>query len=266
MAHPMIDRLRPVPLYHQLKELLQDRMELGEWPPGSRIPTEKELAATYMVSQITVRQALARLASEGLVERCQGRGTFVCQASVSHDLLRLAGFSDGLARSGVEVETRLLSATEATASEGVARRLNMAYGEPVIKIVRVRSRDGTPIALQTSHLNATLCRPLLGRDLERESLFRLLTEVCGLELVRAEEAVSAVAVDDYEAEILSVASGSPALLIQRTTYDRRGRPVEFVKSVLRGDKCKFTVTLDAEPKARDAGVDGQRLGLQTKLS
>lgn len=272
MAHPQIDRSKPVPLYHQLKELLQDRIELGEWHPGSRIPTEKELAVEYGISQITVRQAMAKLSAEGLVERRQGRGTFACQASVSRDLLRLAGFSDGLARSGVEVETKLLAAGKGAASAGVARRLGVAPGQPVIRIVRVRSREGIPMALQTSHLDYALCQPLLGHDLEKESLFRLLTEVCGLEFVRAEEVVSAVAVDDYEAGILSVASGSPALLVQRTTFDRKGRPVEFVKSVLRGDRCRFALTLEAEPKARDATkaldtmVDGQRVGLETHLS
>lgn len=269
MAHASVDRSKPVPLYHQLKELLQERIELAEWPPGTRIPTEKQLAAAYGVSQITVRQALARLASEGLVQRFQGRGTFVAQPSVAQDVLRLAGFSDSYAQAGATVETRLVEAGVVEATEGVRRRLKLAAGESVVRIARLRLNQGVPVSLQTSYLPQDLGRELLGRDLERESLFRLLTEVFGVVPARAEEVISAVAVDDYESGILLVSPGAPALLLQRTTYDQRGRPVEFVKSVLRGDKCKFTLTLNAElPAGEPTGgpLDGQRVGLQTRVS
>ncbi|MEW6226783.1 MAG: GntR family transcriptional regulator [Bacillota bacterium] len=260
MARPMVDRAKPVPLYHQVKESLRERIEALEWPPGSRIPTEKELAAEYGVSQITVKQALARLATEGLVERYQGKGTFVSQPSVVQDILRLAGFSAGFARAGVEIETRLISAGVVAASEGIARRLQTSEGGSVIEVRRVRLTGGTPICLQTSYLSYTLCRPILDRDLSRESLFCLLTEVCNLDLVRAEESLSAVTVDDYEAKILLVAPGSPAFLVQRTTFDRNGTPVEFVKSILRGDKCRFTVTLSAEAKVNQVETEGQAMG------
>ncbi len=259
MVHSGVDRAKPVPLYHQVKESLRERIEAGEWPPGSRIPTEKELAAEYGVSQITVRQALARLATEGLVERCQGRGTFVSQPSVVQDILDLGGFSAGLASSGVEIETQLLGATVVAASEGVARHLKVAQGAPVIEVRRVRLTGGVPISLQTSYMPSELCRPILDRDLARESLFSLLTEVCGLELVRAEEVLSAITVDEYEAKVLLVAPGSPAFLVRRTTFDRNGRPIEFVKSVLRGDRCKFTATLTTRAK----GMTGTGIGAGT---
>ena len=278
MVHPGVDRAKPVPLYHQVKESLRERIEAGEWPPGSRIPTEKELAAEYGVSQITVRQALARLATEGLVERCQGRGTFVSQPSVVQDILDLGGFSAALASSGVEIETQLLGATVVAASEGVARHLKVAQGAPVIEVRRVRLTGGVPISLQTSYMPSELCHPILDRDLAHESLFSLLTEVCGLELVRAEEVLSAITVDEYEAKVLLVAPGSPAFLVRRTTFDRNGTPVEFVKSVLRGDKCKFTAALTPRAKGmtgtglgagtttNHAGTGEQAVGIKTQVS
>ena len=278
MVHPGVDRAKPVPLYHQVKESLRERIEAGEWPPGSRIPTEKELAAEYGVSQITVRQALARLATEGLVERCQGRGTFVSQPSVVQDILDLGGFSAALASSGGEIETQLLGATVVAASEGVARHLKVAQGAPVIEVRRVRLTGGVPISLQTSYMPSELCHPILDRDLAHESLFSLLTEVCGLELVRAEEVLSAITVDEYEAKVLLVAPGSPAFLVRRTTFDRNGTPVEFVKSVLRGDKCKFTAALTPRAKGmtgtglgagtttNHAGTGEQAVGIKTQVS
>ncbi|HHY31396.1 MAG TPA: GntR family transcriptional regulator [Firmicutes bacterium] len=255
MVHPGIDRAKPVPLYHQLKESLRERIEAGEWSPGSQIPTEKELAAEYGVSQITVRQALARLVTEGLVERCQGRGTFVSQPSLVQDILDLGGFSAGFASAGVGIETRLLGAGIVPASEGVAKHLKLNQGSPVIEVRRLRlTGNGVPISLQTSYMPSDLCRPVLERDLARESLFTLLTDVCGLELARAEEVLSAVAVDEYEAKILLVAPGSPAFLVRRTTFDKNGTPVEFVKSVLRGDRCKFTATLTPRANGRASGM------------
>ncbi|MDI7247212.1 MAG: GntR family transcriptional regulator [Bacillota bacterium] len=262
MVHPGVDRAKPVPLYHQVKESLRERIEAGEWPPGERIPTEKELAAEYAVSQITVRQALARLASEGLVERCQGRGTFVSQPSVVQDILDLGGFSAGLASAGIEIETRLLGAGIVAASEGVSQRLKVAQAASVIEVRRVRLTAGVPISLQTSYMPCELCRPILDRDLARESLFSLLTEACGLELVRAEEVLSAVTVDEYEAKVLLVTPGSPAFLVRRTTFDRNGTPVEFVKSVLRGDRCKFTATLTTRAK----GKTGTGIGAGTRTN
>lgn len=262
----VVDRTAPVPLYHQLKESLRERIEALEWAAGSRIPTEKELAAEYSVSQITVRQALARLAAEGLVERYQGRGTFVSQLSIVQDILYLAGFSDGFARAGVQVDTHLISAGTVAASEGTAGRLKLAQSEPVIEVRRVRLTGGTPICLQTSYLPCSLCRSILQRDLGRESLFRLLTDMCKLDLVRAEETLSAVTVDDYEAKTLLVASGSPAFLVQRITFDRSGTPVDYTKSVLRGDKCRFTVTLSADAKVNHAESEEQRVGVKTRVS
>ncbi|MGE5585675.1 MAG: GntR family transcriptional regulator [Bacillota bacterium] len=278
MVHPGVDRAKPVPLYHQVKESLRERIEAGEWPPGERIPTEKELAAEYAVSQITVRQALARLASEGLVERCQGRGTFVSQPSVVQDILDLGGFSAALASAGIEIETRLLGAGIVAASEGVSQRLKVAQGASVIEVRRVRLTGGVPISLQTSYMPCELCRPILDRDLAHESLFSLLTEACGLELVRAEEVLSAVTVDEYEAKVLLVPHGSPAFLVRRTTFDKNGTPVEFVKSVLRGDRCKFAATLTARAKGKTgtgigagtttnhAETGEQTVGIKTQVS
>ncbi|HHX26493.1 MAG TPA: GntR family transcriptional regulator [Firmicutes bacterium] len=266
MDTQLIDRSKPVPLYHQVKDSLRERIEAHEWEPGMKIPTEKELAAEYDVSQITVKQALSRLAMEGLVERYQGRGTFVCQPKLVQDILTLAGFSASFAQAGIEIETRLIGTAVIPASEGIAQRLSIDPGESVIEVRRVRLAKSIPVCLQTSYLPYTLCHLLLGRDLAKESLFNLLKEICDLDPARAEEALNSVSVDDYEARILMVTAGSPAFLIRRTTFDRSGAPVEFAKSVLRGDRCKFTVSLNADVRGNPREVKGNLIGIKTQVS
>ena len=198
--------------------------------------SEKELAAEYGVSQITVKQALLRLVQEGLVERRQGSGTYVFRPSLVHKVSDFGGFSTALARSGVDVETRLIEASGSLANEAIARRLSLRQGDGILIIRRLRVVASEPISLQTSYLPDTLCHELLARDLERESLFMLLTEVCHLNLGRAEETLSAERVDGYESNMLRVPPDSPAFLVRRVTYDTRGVPVEYAKSILRGDR------------------------------
>ena len=129
MESQLIDRSKPVPLYHQVKDSLRERIDAHEWEPGMKIPTEKELAEEYGVSQITVKQALSRLSMEGLVERYQGRGTFVCQSPLVQDILTLAGFSASFAQAGIEIESRLIGTAVIPASEGISRRLSIDPGE-----------------------------------------------------------------------------------------------------------------------------------------
>ncbi len=266
MDTQLVDRSKPVPLYHQVKDSLRERIEAHEWEPGMKIPTGKELAAEYGVSQITIKQALSRLDMEGLVERYQGRGTFVCQPPLVQDIFTLAGFSASFAQAGIEIESRLIGTAVIPASEGIARRLSIDSGESVIEVRRVRLAKNIPVCLQTSYLPHKLCCPILDRDLAKESLFELLKETCNLNPAWADEALNAVTVDDYEARILMVPPTSPAFLIRRTTFDKSGAPVEFAKSVLRGDRCKFTVSLNAETTRNGRELKEGLIGIKTQVS
>ncbi len=258
-----VDRNKPIPLYHQVRESLRDRIEADEWAVGERIPAEKELAIQYGVSQITIKQALQHLAREGLVNRMQGKGTFVSRP-LTRNIPELVGFSAGFAQLGVEIETQVISKEIIKPGQGTVRRLQLQPGELVIELQRLRLKQGTPICLQTSYLVHDLCRPLLNYDLGRESLFDLLSKVCNLELVKAEETLNAVAVDDYEGKVLQIPEGSPAFLARRITFHKTGQPVEYVKSILRGDQCKFTAKLSMSTPNSKMQLQGQSLDIKSK--
>lgn len=258
----LVDRNKPIPLYHQVMESLRDRIEAEEWVVGEQIPAERELAVQYGVSQITIKQALQHLAREGLVNRIQGKGTFVNRPLI-RNIPDLMGFSAGYAQLGVEIETQLISKEVIKASKGITKRLRLRPEELTIELQRLRLHQGIPVCLQTSYLSYDLCQPILNYDLDRESLFDLLARVCNLELVRAEETLNAVAVDDYEAEVLQIPAGSPAFLARRLTFHKTGQPVEYVKSILRGDQCKFIAKLSASASNSRMEVEGQCLDIKS---
>ena len=148
----MIVREPGTTVHGQIEDWLAEAIGAGRLMPGDRMPTEQNLAAWLGVSRMTLRHALATLARRGLVNRAVGRngGTFVAQAKLEQDRTTLAGFSEQLRRHGMVAGARVLSAAERPARPGVAAALEIAAGDPVCEIRRVRLGDGHPIAVECS--------------------------------------------------------------------------------------------------------------------
>lgn len=233
----------PIPLYYQLKQILRERIESGDWPAGFAIPAERELCGEFGVSRATVRQAISGLVNEGLLKREQGRGTFVCRPKVEQGLLRFYSFSEDMREKGLDPKSKVISVGVTRATRGVAKQLGIAPGEEVVKLTRLRIAAGEPLILETSWLPRSVCPGLEKEDLESATLYGLLRERYGLRLAKAREVFEPVLIDEYEAEHLGVKPGSPALLLERMTYGADGAPVELCKGVVRGDRCRYYVEL-----------------------
>src|SRR6185437_14824576 len=177
-------------------------------------PTEKDLAAWFGVSRMTLRHALAELARRGLVTRTAGRGggTFVAAPKLEQDLTTLAGFSEQLRRHGMVAGARVLSARSRPAGPVAARR--------------VRLGDGRPIALERSLFPAARFPGMLEFRLDG-SLYELLEVRYGLRPHRARESLEPVTAGVREAEALDVAEGAPLMQVERIAYARSGEPLEF---------------------------------------
>jgi GntR family transcriptional regulator len=228
-----IDLRSPVPKYYQLKEIIRDMIEKQELGPGQAIPPERELCERYGVSRMTARQAVMELVNEGLLYRVQGLGTFVAEAKVPQDTGRLTSFTQDMRERGMEVSSTVVGIGEEAAGPVVARLLRIDPGDRIIRVRRVRNADGKPMALETSHLLYEVAKSILDVDLSERSLYEELGKA-GVRIVEAEQSYEAVLVNEVESEHLGVPVGSPALLIERVTYDAKGRPFEYVKSVYRG--------------------------------
>lgn len=241
-----IYRNSPVPRYHQLKEILRERIRSGEWKPGDLIPSERELSETYGISRMTARQAITDLVNEGVFYREQGRGTFVTQNRITQQLLRLTGFTEDIRARGQRPATQLLSATMCPADEIAAERLRVNVGQPVFCLQRLRLADDEPLAIEESHLNFNGCDSLVDEDLENNSLYYLLETKYGLPLMEAEQELEAGLAGEEEAETLQIPVGSPVLFTRRTTYTDRNRPVEYATSVYCGAKYTFYTRLQRD--------------------
>jgi GntR family transcriptional regulator len=239
------------PVWAQIEERLAERIEGGHLGTGERLPPERELAEWLGVSRMTVRQALGALAARGLVERGVGRGTFVrAPGKVVHDLSGALGFTERLGRQGLEAGAELVSAAEEGAPDAVAAALELEPGAPTLRVQRVRSAAGRPLALEDSWLPADRFPGLLERDLVG-SLYALMRDGYGLEPAEAVERLEPVVARAHEAALLDVPEGAPLMLVERVARASGGIAVEFARDRHRGDRSRFVVhTLPVAAHAR----------------
>jgi GntR family transcriptional regulator len=211
------------PLYQQIKGLITQSLESGEWKPGEIIPSEVELAARYKVSQGTVRKAIDELAADNLLVRRQGKGTFVATHNEDRAQFR---FLRLLADDGVEHPhiSKLLECKRMRASAEIARQLDLKPAEPVVLIRRLLQFDGEDTVLDEIWLPGNVFR---GLTLERLSEYKgPLYAMFETRMIRASEKIRAVAADPAVADLLHVPPGFPLLSVERVSYTYGDRPVE----------------------------------------
>jgi len=215
------------PLYVQVKDLVVRRMVAGEWKPGEALPSEQGLAAEFRVSQGTVRKALDELAQQNLVERRQGKGTFVAAHTPERALFHFFHIVDDRGDRALP-DSRVLRHRTARASRAEAARLGLAAGDPVIRIERLRLLGGRPAIHERITLPAGLFPGFdpAAMPLPNE-LYLHYERVHGVTVARAVERLKAVAASAEEARALGLAPGAPLLEIDRLATTLDGRPVEW---------------------------------------
>lgn len=229
-----------VPKYFRLKEDL--RRQIADLEPGSPIDPERVLSDRYGVSRTTVRQALHELTVEGRLVRRQGRGTFVAKPKMAQEL-RLTSYSEDITAQGRRPTSRLLANSYVPATTEVAAHLGVPVGAPVLRMERLRLADGEPMAVEAVHLDGGRFPSLQSELGDDVSLYRLLYERHQVELVEAVETIETAMASPAEARLLQTDTGSPLLLLTRASWDRTGRPVEFVNSLYRGDRYRLVARL-----------------------
>jgi GntR family transcriptional regulator len=234
-----LDRTSVLPLYHQIKERIRERIAKGEYGADDRVPSENELASHYSVSRNTAKQAIAELVTEGILFREQGRGTFVSAKKMFLGLGERLSFNDQVKDSGKQLTTRILAQKEMSASLDTAQVLAIDLHDPIFVLRRMRYLDENPFSLQVSFIPKALCPNLLDYDLENHSLFDVLSKHFDLVPLKAEEYLEVQPASDYESEPMHVAKGTPLYHLHRITYDTEGRVMEVVRTYLPIDSCRF---------------------------
>lgn len=215
------------PLYKQIKQLLVEGLDQGEWKPGEPIPSEFDLAARFQVSQGTVRKAIDELAAEHLLVRRQGKGTFVAthhEPRAQFRFLRIVPDEGEV----VPAQSRFLECRRQRAAADIARSLDLKTGDAVVFIRRLLLFDGTPIVLDDIWLPGSTFKGLTADRLAEYHgpLYGLFETEFGTRMIRADERLRAIAAGATEAQLLEVEPGAPLLLVERVSYTYGERPVE----------------------------------------
>lgn len=248
----MSDLLRPPvrPLHRQIEEWLRGRIDGGELRPGDAIPTEQALSERFDVSRAPVRQALAVLTFDGLIQRFPGRGSFVARPKIGQALNTLRGLAEELREQGLEPEVEVLDVAWTAPSREARLALRLASGDaPVLRLDRRVRVDGQPLLWDRSYFAGRPALPDDRQELGRLPLFSLI-ESDGVVVDEAEQTIEAVAASHVVAGHLDVPPGSPVLMVRRVTLARPARPVIFTLAVYRGDRYRYRVAL----KRRSGGL------------
>ncbi|MFJ6651735.1 GntR family transcriptional regulator [Microbacterium sp. NPDC091313] len=215
------------PMYRVIYDDIVAQIRSGALEPASRLPSEQALAQQYGVSRMTVRQALDLLGDDELLSRRQGSGTYVREhARRGRRLTRLRSFAEELAETASHVTSTIVRAEVTSPSEEVAAALDLAAGDTVSRLTRVRLVDGVSAALQDAWIPYAVAPGLTREPLLEGSLYRTLTDRYGVELRWADQSMTAALLADPEAGLLGVEPGGAVLRGSRTTYTRSDRPVE----------------------------------------
>jgi len=236
------------PLYQQIKTLILQSLQSGEWKPGEAIPSEMDLAARFRVSQGTVRKAIDELAAENLVVRRQGKGTFVAthaEQHVRYRFLKLVPDRGDLDSQGPADRT-VLECKRIRASSDVARALALRPGDAVIQVRRVLSFGSVPTILEDMWLPGN---PFKGLSTEQMAGYRgptyaMFENEFGVRMVRAEERIRAVAADASQAALLKVQLHSPLLSVERIACTYNDAPMELRRGLYRTDRHHYRNALN----------------------
>ncbi len=228
------------PLYRQIKVLITQSLQAGEWKPGELIPSEVELANRFKVSQGTVRKAIDELSAENLVVRRQGKGTFVSTHHEERAQFRFLRLMPDLGEAGYP-DNKIIEVRRLRAPAEVARQLDIKSGDSVIFIKRVQSFDGAPIILEELWLPGIIFKGLTAERLieYKGPMYGLFESEFGTHMIHAAEKIRAVAADENMAELLAVALNTPLLSVERVSYTYGNKPVEVRRGLYLTDRHHY---------------------------
>lgn len=236
------------PLYQQIKALMLQSLQSGEWKPSAAIPSEVELAARFKVSQGTVRKAIDELAAENLLIRRQGKGTFVAthaEQNVQYRFLRLFPNSGDLNSEG-PAQRQIVDCKRVRAPADVAKSLEIRPGDAVLQVRRVLSFASVPTILEDLWLPGAPFKGLTAERLRAYGgpMYALFETEFGLRMVRAQEKVRAVLPDQDQCTLLQVGAQTPLLSVERTAFTYNDVPMELRRGTYRTDTHYYRNSLN----------------------
>lgn len=248
---PDLTQPADLPAHARIEQWLERLISAGKLRPTDRLPAELEMANALGVSRMTLRQALSSVEAKGLLVRRRGRwgGNFVAEPRVEVDLSGLPGFTEQMRRAHVRAGARVLTATTRQPPRDVRDALGLRRGVEVHEIIRVRSANRAPVALEESYYPADVFPDLLSHGLTG-SIYKLLAGY-GRSPWSATEELVPVKASPEQADLLKIAADDPLMRVTRTAYASDGHPIEHAHDYFRSDRTRITLRtqVDAPPRA-----------------
>ena len=234
-----------IPQWRQIELALRER--IATLNTGDPLPSDAELCAEFSVSRMTARNAMQRLADEGLVMRVPGRGSFVAEPPTHRRADRLLTFSREMERRGRRPSSRLLNREIRPSSGEEASALGISEGEPIVALRRLRLADNEPIAIEAAALIRATGTAVIGADLEHGSLHDALAK-SGYHLRRGTATIAAAPATYDDARLLGLRKGDALLVERRVILDTHGRRIEATESRYPADRYALEILFDVEPE------------------
>jgi len=238
-----LDKVGFIPLYHQIQRALIERIHTGELSVGDCLPSEYELARSYQVSRITARQALNNLKTSGYAISQKGRGTYVAQPKLEKNIMHLRGFTEEMKRRGMIPSSHLLEQSVLHAPICLAQLLRVDTASPVLRLRRLRIGDGTPMALEESHIPLKHYPGLERINFAKDSLYAVLRDEYGVRAAWADEVLEASPATIEESKLLSIPRSAIMLSISRVIMTTAEIPIEVACSRYCGDRYRASIRI-----------------------
>lgn len=239
-----VTRSAPVPMYEQVKQELREHIRRGGVGVGGQLPPMRELCRLFDVSRQTITKALDEIEAEGVIYRIQGKGTFVrSEPRIEAQFSELRGFTDTLARMGLQTHSDLVKAQNVPATAAVDAFFHLPPNpeRSYVEITRLRYAGDQPVVLNTSIVSSDLGKWMLAHSLETASYYEMFREHSGLPVTREDHIISVCDVDSETAVALHTPLGSTHFLVDSEVFVGDGIPIERSRSIFHRDHFRFHV-------------------------
>ena len=247
-----IDREDYKPLYAQVADRIIEYIEQNDLKPGDPLPSQNELIEYYGVSQITIRIAMQRLSTEGVIERIQGKGTFVAEKKIRERIIGVKSLEERLLREGFAVQNRYVESYYATPTKRIRENLELPENCQTFKIRRLKIIDDNILGLETRHFPQDVSGRFTKEELKTQPFLKLFSRHRDLEITHIVYKTRASTALELEAEMMGLQPGSPVLIQYGVFYNRNDRPVMAGRITYLADKIEleYEVRNDGLPKLK----------------
>lgn len=235
-----LDNTISTPLFQQLAATLRAAIDAGEYPPGSRLPTENELCERYSVSRVTVRKALDELSQGEFLVRKPGKGTFVAEKKIQRKLDGVLSYTNMCHMMGYQPGAKTIKIALEQPTEEERGQLELKKDEQMLVVERLRLADGRPMLLETSKFPESFFF-LFNADLTNASLYETIRKETGIVFTRSDKVLEIVFANHQEAKYLDVVKGYPLLSIKSVVHDQSGEHCYLSRQLCIADKFKLMV-------------------------